>query len=113
MKKSQKTETETFIPFQTLSTSNLGNLSLKQEELNIFSKSKDYIKEGLISVSPGKIKDQLNEIIPPLLNAIKTNSNEDFLGLEKITIELGIGLEGNVFIAKGTVNASIRLEFNI
>ena len=83
-------------------------VEVPESEIEMISGGDDSINK--VQGSMGTIEKILIQSIQPVANAYNTLNQE--IVLEKAEIEVGIGFsaEGNIFVAKGSANANLKVK---
>jgi len=86
----------------------LMEVDVPQSEIEMISGGGDIVEK--VESSMGRIETMLLQSVQPVINAYKTMSQEVIL--EKAEVEIGIGFsaEGNIFVAKGSTNANLKVK---
>jgi hypothetical protein len=86
----------------------LMEVDIPQSEIEMISGGGDVVAK--VESSMGTIEQMLLQSVQPVINAYNV-LNQDIV-LEKAEVEVGIGFsaEGNIFVAKGSANANLKVK---
>jgi len=86
----------------------LMEVEIPQSEIEMISGGGDVVDK--VQSSMGTIETMLLQSVQPVINAYKVLNQE--IVLEKAEVEVGIGFsaEGNIFVAKGSANANLKVK---
>lgn len=87
----------------------LMEVDIPQSEIEMISGGGEDIVEKVQS-SMGTVEKILLQSVQPVINAYNVMTQE--IVLEKAEVEIGIGFsaEGNIFVAKGSANANLKVK---
>lgn len=79
-----------------------------ENEIEMIAGGNDMVEQ--VETSMGAVEKMLIQSVEPVVNAYEA-LNQDVV-LEKAEIEIGIGFsaEGNIFVAKGSANANLKVK---
>ena len=76
------------------------------------TETEEYVKYGAPTVDPERIAEEIIEIKRKISRVFEEDTERSF-ALQSMEVQLAIGVEGGIwFIAKGTVEASLKLVFS-
>lgn len=86
----------------------LMEVDVPQSEIEMIAGGGDVVER--VQRSMGAVEKMLLQSVEPVVNAYKV-LNQD-IELEKAEVEIGIGFsaEGNIFVAKGSANANLKVK---
>ena len=86
----------------------LMEVEIPESEIEMISGGNDVIEK--VESSLGTIEKMLLQSVQPVINAYNILNQE--IVMEKAEVEVGIGFsaEGNIFVAKGSANANLKVK---
>jgi len=86
----------------------LMEVEIPESEIEMISGGDDMVEK--VESSMGTVEKMLVQSVQPIINTYNTLNQE--VSLEKAEVEVGIGFsaEGNIFVAKGSANANLKVK---
>jgi len=83
-------------------------VEVPESEIEMISGGDDMVSK--VQASMGTVETMLIQSVQPIINTYNTLNKE--VTLERAEVEIGIGFsaEGNVFIAKGSASANLKVK---
>lgn len=83
-------------------------VEVPESEIEMISGGDDMVSK--VQASMGTVETMLIQSVQPIINTYNTLNQE--VTLERAEVEIGIGFsaEGNVFIAKGSASANLKVK---
>jgi len=83
-------------------------VEVPESEIEMISGGDDMVSK--VQASMGTVETMLIQSVEPIINTYNTLNQE--VTLEKAEVEIGIGFsaEGNVFVAKGSASANLKVK---
>jgi len=77
-------------------------------EIEMISGGNDMVER--VESSMGTVEKMLIQSVEPIVNAYNTLNQEVVLDTAEVEIGIGFSAEGNVFVAKGSANANLKVK---